>query len=121
LREISTFVDKSRTVGGVTTSLAEVGYLSIGMDDGYQRCNCSGGHGENDHYPHSSYNVSCSGDNSGEAANACKLGRCTWHNQTDGTPLIDTLKFPDLKGLVAYGHSLSLQVRQTPVLFSLGG
>ena len=24
--------------------------------------------------------------------------------------MIDTLKFPDLKGLVAYGHSLSLQV-----------
>jgi hypothetical protein len=49
-------------------------------------------------------------DNDGESANACRDGRCTWHNQTDGTPMIDTLKFPDLKGLVAYGHSLSLQV-----------
>ncbi len=43
------FVDKSRSVGGVPTSLAEIGYLSVGMDDGYQLCNCSGSHGQNDH------------------------------------------------------------------------
>ena len=48
--------------------------------------------------------------NQGEGANACRDGRCTWHNQSDGTPMIDKLKFPDLKGLVAYGHSLALQV-----------
>ena len=87
-----------------------LGYLSVGMDDGYQLCNCSGSHGQEDLYPHSLYNVSCSGDNQGESANACRDGRCTWHNQSDGTPMIDTLKFPDLKGLVAYGHSLALQV-----------
>ena len=104
------FTDKSRMVDGKPTSLAEVGYLSVGMDDGYQLCNCSGSHGQEDLYPHSLFNVSCSGDNQGESANACRDGRCTWHNQSDGTPMIDTLKFPDLKGLVAYGHSLALQV-----------
>ena len=88
------FVDKSRLVDGIPTSLAEIGYLSVGMDDGFQLCNCSGSHGQNDHYPHSLYNVSCSGDNNGESANACRDGRCTWHNQTDGRPMIDTLKFP---------------------------
>ena len=104
------FVDKSRSVDGSPTSLAEIGYLSVGMDDGYQLCNCSGSHGQEDLYPHSLYNVSCSGDNPGQEANACHDGRCTWHNQSDGRPMIDTLKFPDLKGLVAYGHSLALQV-----------
>lgn len=104
------FVDKSRQVDGKPTSLADVGYLSVGMDDGFQLCNCSGSHGQEDLFPHSLYNVSCSGDNSGEEANACRDGRCTWHNQSDGTPMIDTIKFPDLKGLVAYGHSLALQV-----------
>lgn len=110
------FTDKSRSVGGVPTSLAEVGFVSVGMDDGFQLCNCSGGHGEEDIFPHSLYNVSCSGmgpdgkPNQGEGANACRDGRCTWHNQSDGTPMIDKLKFPDLKGLVAYGHSLALQV-----------
>ncbi len=104
------FVDKSRSVDGSPTSLAEIGYISVGMDDGYQLCNCSGSHGQEDLYPHSLYNVSCSGDNPGQEANACHDGRCTWHNQSDGRPMIDTLKFPDLKGLVAYGHSLALQV-----------
>eukprot|EP00756_Hemistasia_phaeocysticola_P048504 Hpha_TRINITY_DN22926_c0_g1::TRINITY_DN22926_c0_g1_i1::g.154059::m.154059/K07407/E3.2.1.22B, galA, rafA; alpha-galactosidase len=106
---VQALVDKSRMIDGTATSLAEVGYKSIGMDDGYQLCNCSGSHGQNDLYPHSLYNVSCSGDNAGQAANACRAGRCTWHNQSDGTPMIDTLKFPNLKGLVAHVHALGLQ------------
>lgn len=92
------FVDKSRLVDGKPTSLLDIGYLSVGMDDGFQRCNCSSPQGP---YPHSLTNVSCS-------VNDCRAGRCTWHNQSDGTPMIDTVRFPDLKGLVAYGHSLGL-------------
>lgn len=94
------FVDKSRSVGGVPKSLADVGYLSVGMDDGFQRCNCSTPQGP---FPHSLTNVSCS-------VNDCRQGRCTWHNQTDGTPMIDEIRFPDLKGLVQYAHSLALQI-----------
>jgi len=75
---------------GVATSLRDVGYLSVGMDDGFQKCNCSSPQGP---YPHSLTNVTCS-------VNDCRAGRCTWHNQTDGTPMIDTIRFPDLKGLV---------------------
>lgn len=61
--------------------------------DGYQLCNCSGSHGQEDVFPHSLYNVSCAGiPNSGQQANACAAGRCTWHNQSDGSPMIDTLK-----------------------------
>ena len=42
--------------------------------------------------------------------NDCRGGQCTWHNQTDGVPMIDTIRFPDLKKLVEYGHTLALQV-----------
>lgn len=35
---MNAFVDKSRTVGGTATSLSEIGYLSVGMDDGYVLC-----------------------------------------------------------------------------------
>lgn len=120
---MNAFVDKSRTVGGTATALSEIGYLSVGMDDGYvlcvrahvcvcvrvcvcstwylcshslivstplllryctvasryQLCNCSGSHGEEDLFPHSLYNVSCSGDSSGQEANACAAGRCAFN------------------------------------------
>lgn len=35
---MNAFVDKSRTVGGTATALSEIGYLSVGMDDGYVLC-----------------------------------------------------------------------------------
>eukprot|EP00040_Diaphanoeca_grandis_P020089 m.106639 g.106639 ORF g.106639 m.106639 type:complete len:720 (-) comp27740_c0_seq2:207-2366(-) len=92
--------DLSRLVDGSPTSLLDIGYISVGMDDGFQQCNCSTPQGP---YPHSLSNVSCS-------VNDCRAGRCTWHNQSDGTPMIDTLRFPNLKGLVAYGHALRLSV-----------
>ena len=82
-------------------SLLDVGYSSVGMDDGFQRCNCSTPQGP---FPHSATNVTCS-------VNDCRGGKCTWHNQTDGgRVMIDTLRFPDLKGLVARGHALGLRV-----------
>ena len=34
-------LDKSRSVGGVPTTLASLGYDYISMDDGWQQCNCS--------------------------------------------------------------------------------
>ena len=34
---MAAFVDKSRKVDGISTSLLDVGYLSVGMDDGFQR------------------------------------------------------------------------------------
>jgi len=97
---MAAMTDKSRTVDGVPTSLLDVGYVSVGMDDGWQQCNCSTPQGP---YPHSSTNVSCS-------VNDCRGGKCTFHDQTTGRPLVDKLRFPDLAALVAYGHSLGLQV-----------
>ena len=97
---MAAIVDKSRSVDGVNTSLVDVGYVSVGMDDGFQQCNCSTPQGP---YPHSLHNVTCS-------VNDCRAGRCTWHNQTDGSPMIDTIRFPDLKALVAHAHALKLAI-----------
>ena len=62
-------------VGGAKASLFEVGYTRVGIDEGWE--NCSGT--DPDH-------------------------GLRQHN-ADGTPMINVDKFPDLKGLVDYGHS----------------
>ena len=62
-------------VGGAKASLFEVGYTRVGIDEGWE--NCSGT--DPDH-------------------------GLRQHN-VDGTPMINVDKFPDLKGLVDYGHS----------------
>ena len=36
---VDALLDKSRTVNGVATSLAEIGYSDAGIDDGWQHCN----------------------------------------------------------------------------------
>lgn len=39
---MAAFTDKSRDgADGTPTSLREIGYVSVGMDDGWQQCNCS--------------------------------------------------------------------------------
>jgi len=62
-------------IEGAKASLADAGYGSVGIDEGWE--NCSGSdpnHGLRQH-------------------------------DADGFPLVDTHKFPDLKWLVDYGHS----------------
>eukprot|EP00456_Euglypha_rotunda_P072685 TRINITY_DN6586_c0_g1_i2.p1 TRINITY_DN6586_c0_g1~~TRINITY_DN6586_c0_g1_i2.p1 ORF type:complete len:534 (-),score=57.64 TRINITY_DN6586_c0_g1_i2:133-1734(-) len=36
---VDCFVDRSRTVNGVPTSLLDVGYITVGLDDNWQACN----------------------------------------------------------------------------------
>ena len=42
---MAAFVDKTRSVAGISvpSSLREIGYLSVGMDDGYQLCTALSG------------------------------------------------------------------------------
>ena len=57
---------------GPPTSLADLGYTHVGVDDGWQ---------------------------------ACQSGKdCSFHS-ADGTPLVNTSTFPDLRGLVGYGDA----------------
>jgi|EP01044_Picomonas_judraskeda_P017558 hypothetical protein len=100
-------VDKSRSVNGVPTSLAELGYDLIAMDDGWQKCNCSTRGDLDGSVPNCPANcMSSQGPGTG--------GGCSFHSNGSrgpvGTPVVDVRRFPDMEELVKYGHSLGLRV-----------
>eukprot|EP00039_Didymoeca_costata_P012683 m.183776 g.183776 ORF g.183776 m.183776 type:complete len:595 (+) comp15549_c0_seq4:133-1917(+) len=88
-------LDTSRKINGTFASLAGLGYNYVSMDDGYQQCNCSTHQDIDPTLPNCSI-----GD--------CRNGKCSWHKQ--GVPQVNLHRFPDMKGLVDYGHSLGLKV-----------
>ena len=61
-------------------SLADAGYSRVGIDEGWENC-------------------------SGSDAN-----HGLRQHDVDGFPMVNTLKFPDLKWLVDYGHSRSVKM-----------
>lgn len=67
---------KSRSVNGKMMSLVDLGFVHVGVDDGWQACGM------------------------GRVLN----NRSSFHAM-DGTPLVNKSTFPDLKAMVAYGHS----------------
>mmetsp|Transcript_16316 Transcript_16316/g.37648 ORF Transcript_16316/g.37648 Transcript_16316/m.37648 type:complete len:566 (-) Transcript_16316:24-1721(-) len=69
--------DRTRLVDGVHKSLADLGYVYVGLDDGWQA-------------PKSGVNGS--------------------FHAADGHPLIDSKKFPSMKGMTSYGHQKGLKV-----------
>lgn len=91
-------VDKSRTVKGKPTSLAELGFDYISMDDGWQECNCSTRQDTDPSKP--------------KCPNLCfPSDSCTFHNtQAPYWPKIRLDRFPDMKAMVKFGHSLGLKV-----------
>ena len=88
--------DKSRNVHGKPTSLADLGFSWISMDDGWQKCNCSTPGSPDAGLP--------------QCPNCKATGACSWHDPTTGAPLVDIRKFPNMSDLVAYGHGLGLKV-----------
>lgn len=91
-------LDKSRSVHGVSTTLASLGYDYISMDDGWQQCNCS---------THQDIDPTLPACSIGD----CRGGRCSWHEKPSGTPMVNKHRFPSgMKSLVDYGHSLGLKV-----------
>ena len=76
-KTIDAISSRSRKVDGTPTSLTDLGYQRVGVDDGWQ---------------------------------ACKKGKdCTFHSD-DGTPVVNTTKFPDLSALVKYGEAKQVLV-----------
>jgi hypothetical protein len=65
---------KSRSVDGTPTSLVDLGFVHVGIDDGWQACG------------------------TGRMVN----NKSSFH-AADGTPLVNKTKFPDLKAMVDYG------------------
>lgn len=77
---IDAITDKNWTVDGEVVSLADIGYASVGIDEGWEGCGMG----------------------------ITVKGRKTQH-YANGTPAINA-KFPDMAGLVAYGHSKQLRM-----------
>ena len=69
--------NRSRFVDGKKMSLADLGYISVGLDDAWQAC----GTGVNGSF-----------------------------HDAEGNPLVDTKKFPSMKNMTDYGHSLGLKI-----------
>jgi hypothetical protein len=99
-------VDKSRLVDGRPTSLAELGWDLVAMDDGWQKCNCSSRGDLDGSLPMCGNCMS-----TGACTNGNCGGGCSYHddNGTDW-PNVDVRRFPDMSGLVKYGHDLGLRV-----------
>ena len=108
-------------VDGVPTSLKDLGYLYVGLDDHWQNCTtiCPNGtvvpswaprmHGDNLDYDYQGC-VNATGGNV-EGARAIP-----WYSDgTDpamgpyGTPQVDTHRFPDMKGMVTKAHAMGLR------------
>jgi alpha-galactosidase len=70
-------VSRKRTVDGVPTSLCDLGYCNVGLDDAWQLC---GKHGSKGFHYH----------------------------DDQGNPIINTTRFPNLKAMTDYAHSLNL-------------
>ncbi len=69
-------VQRTRTVNGVPTSIADLGYLDYGLDDAWQEINSG-------------------------------PGGAGYHTKA-GDPIVNTVTFPDLGGMVSYAHARNL-------------
>lgn len=113
---------KKYPVDGVPTSLADLGYKYVGVDDHWQNCTtvCPNGTVVPSWKPRVSSNgnldydyQSCVNVTGGKVPGSKAI---PWYSDgTDpsqgpyGTPQVDTHRFPDMKAMVAHGHSLGLR------------
>ena len=98
---------KERLVDGVPTSLKDLGYLYVGLDDHWQNCtmHCANG------TVIPSWETSGSWPGFGYKSCANTTGSYVdppWYDN-DGNPRVDTHRFPDLKGMVAKAHGMGLR------------
>jgi hypothetical protein len=116
---------KKYPVDGVPTSLAELGYLYVGLDDHWQNCTvvCPNGTivpswkpGPERWGPANGpdYNYQACTNGSGVPVKGART--IPWYSDgTDpamgpyGTPQVDTVRFPDMKSMVTRAHGLGLR------------
>ena len=65
-------------LNGVPTSVADIGFSDIGLDDAWQSCGKRGPQGY------------------------------TYHDPNTGAPIVNSVTFPDMKAMTDYAHSLGL-------------
>lgn len=73
-------VSKNRTVDGIPTSLCDLGYCDVGLDDNWQDC-----HADNGTKHHGNH-----------------------YHDSDGNPHINYARFPDMKKMVDHAHDIGL-------------
>jgi len=69
---------KTYTLNGVPTSIADLGFSDIGLDDNWQNCSARG------------------------------PNNYTYHDPVTGAPIVRLDTFPDMKAMTDYAHSLGL-------------
>ena len=85
-------VDKSRLVDGRPTSLAELGWDLVAMDDGWQKCNCSSRGDLDGSLPKCGNCMS-----TGACTNGNCGGGCSYHDDNGtGWPNVDVRRFPGI-------------------------
>eukprot|EP00854_Cymbomonas_tetramitiformis_P014975 gene14975-17701_t len=94
---------KKHPVDGKLTSLADLGYLYVGLDDHWQNCTtvCANGTVIPSWYVHNNFDYQSCEDPKGAKT-------APWYDD-DGTPRIDQHRFPDMKGMVAHAHAMGLR------------
>eukprot|EP00039_Didymoeca_costata_P003318 m.66805 g.66805 ORF g.66805 m.66805 type:complete len:651 (+) comp11839_c0_seq3:243-2195(+) len=98
-----------RDVDGVPTSLKDLGYLYVGLDDHWQNCTrlCPNGTVipswllENGDYGHCDNKWHNGTNDTGSIV-------YPWYTE-EGKPIVDTHRFPDLGGMVSYAHAKGLR------------
>jgi len=65
-------------------SLKDLGYDDVGLDDYWQACSATGGHGDRKPAPGMNY------------------------HDVEGKPIVNLLRFPDMKKMTAHAHGLGL-------------
>ena len=71
-------VSRKRTVNGVPTSLCDLGYCDVGLDDNWQACDSP------------------------------KAAPGMHYHDIDGNPIVNTDRFPSFKNMTDYAHKLGL-------------
>ena len=101
---------RPRPVDGIPTSLKDLGYLYVGLDDHWQNCTrlCANGTTIPSWYTHNEFDYQGCDNKWHNGTNNTGSKVFPWYDQ-DGNPKVDTHRFPDLKGMVARAHSMGLR------------
>ena len=105
-----------RPVDGVPTSLADLGYLYTGLDDHWQNCTrvCADGSVVPSYKPGTTshgtadWNYQCCLNKTTGICNNTGSKVLPWYDQK-GAPRVDTVRFPNMRGMVQKAHSLGLR------------
>lgn len=101
---------KKYDVDGIPTSLKDLGYLYVGLDDHWQNCTrtCANGTVIPSWYVHNNFDYQGCDNKWHNGTNNTGSTVPPWYND-DGTPQIDMHRFPDMKGMVDKAHRMGLR------------